>query len=324
MAESGLSHEGRGKNLSGRVFGLCNPMTPRRQSARNAGILLLLAGTLVVALADASAKWLTASYPTSQIIFVRATTGLVLVTLFIALFGKFSDLRSRRLHWHGVRAGLITVTMLGVYYALAHIPMVEVEAIGHAAPFFVGLLSPWFVRERVTGHNWLAIAIGFIGILIILRPDPERFHIAHVYMFFCALSYALLILIARRISDTEGVLAINFYIYPLTVAVTGFIASNVWVPPSPADWGMFLLQGLFATAATLLFIAGVRHVEAALAATLDYSTLIWVSIIGFTVWGESPDALTAVGILLIVASGIYVVRHSTRQIDESIVQTSEH
>ena len=299
-------------------------MSANRDARRNAGILLLLAGTLVVSLSDASAKWLTATYPTSQIIFFRASTGLVLVTLFIAGFGKFSDLQSRRMGWHGVRAALITVTMLGVYYALAHIPMVEVEAIGHAAPFFVGLLSPWFVRERVTGHNWLAIAVGFIGILIILRPDPERFHLAHVYMFFCALSYGALILIARKISDTESVLAINFYIYPLTVIVAGAMASTVWVPPTPGDWGMFLLQGVFATAATLLFIAGVRHVEAALAATLDYTTLIWVSIIGFTVWGESPDALTAVGILLIVTSGIYIVRHSTRQIDESIVQTSEH
>jgi drug/metabolite transporter (DMT)-like permease len=297
--------------------------SPRR-SARNAGILLLLAATLVVALADASAKWLSATYPTSQIIFVRCTIGLVLVTLFIAVFGSFRDLRSRRLHWHGVRAGLITVTMLGVYYALSSIPMVEVEAIGHAAPFFVGLFSPWFLRERVTGHNWLAIAVGFVGILIILRPDPERFHLAHVYMLLCAASYAALILIARKISDTESVLAINFYIYPLTVLVTAFISSQVWVPPTPADWGMFLLQGLFATAATLLFIAGVRSVDATLAATLDYTTLIWVSVIGFTVWSEVPDALTAAGILLIVASGIYVVRHSTRQIDESIVQTSEH
>lgn len=299
-------------------------MSARRHSARNAGIVLLLAATLVVALSDALAKWLSASFPISQIIFVRSTTGLVLVTLFIVLFGKFSDLRSRRMHWHGVRAALITVTMLGVYYALASIPMVEVESIGHAAPFFVGLLSPWFLRERVTGHNWLAIAVGFIGILIILRPDPERFHIAHVYMFFCAMSYATLIMIARRISDTESVLAINFYVYPLTVLITAFVASSVWVPPTPADWGIFLLQGASATGATLLFLAGLRSVDATLAATLDYTTLIWVSIIGFTIWGESPDALTAAGILLIVASGIYVVRHSTRQIDESIVQTSEH
>jgi len=293
-------------------------------SSRNAGILLLLAATLVVALADATAKWLSATYPTSQIIFLRSSTGLVLVTLFICLFGRFSDLRSRRLHWHGVRAGLITVTMLGVYYALANIPMVEVEAIGHAAPFIVGLLSPLFLKERVSGHNWLAIAVGFLGILIILRPDPERFHIAHVYMFFCAISYGLLILIARRISDTESVLAINFYIYPLTVLVTAFIVRGVWVPPTPGDWGMFLLQGVFATTATLLFLAGLRTVDATLAATLDYTTLIWVSVIGFSVWGESPDALTAVGILLIVASGIYIVRHSTKKIDESIVQTSEH
>ena len=297
---------------------------PSRQT-RNAGILLLLAATLLVALSDATAKWLAAAnYPISQIIFIRTSIGLLLVTAFVFMFGSVRDLRSRRLHWHGVRAALIAITVFGVYYALASIPMVEVEAIGHAAPFFVALFSPWFLKERVTAHNWLAIAVGFAGILIILRPDPERFHIAHVYMLFCAASYGALILVARRISDTESVLAINFYIYPLTVVIAGLMARGNWVAPSPTHWVMFLLQGMAATGAVLLFIAGVKHVEATLAATLDYTTLIWVSFIGFAVWGEHPDPLTAVGILLIVASGIYVVQHSTRQIDESIVQTPEH
>lgn len=291
---------------------------------KNAGILLLLAATLVVALADALAKWLAADYPVAQIIFVRSSIGLVLVTLFIACFGRFRDLRSRRMHWHLTRAGLITVTMFGVYYALGSIPMVEVEAIGHAAPFFVALLAPWFLKERVTREKWLAIALGFAGILVILRPDPERFHLAHVFMVLCAASYGALILIARRISDTESVLAINFYVYPLTVAVTALVSRGGWVAPGAADWGLFGLQGVFATVAVLLFIAGVRHVEATLAATLDYVTLIWVSLIGFAVWDEVPDLLTAAGIVLIVASGIWVVRHSSRQIDESIVQTSEH
>lgn len=294
------------------------------RSRRSAGILLLLGATLLVALSDAVAKWLAGSYPISQIIFLRAVTGLLLITACVFTFGSPRELRTRRPHWHAARAVLIAVTIFGVYYALASIPMVEVEAIGHAAPFFVAMASPWFLRERVTGHNWLAIAAGFLGILIILRPDPERFHIAHVYMLLCAASYGGLILIARRISDTESVLAINFYIYPLTAAVAGLMARNEWVPPPATDWVMFLLQGIAASGATLLFIAGVKHVEATLAATLDYMTLVWVSLIGFAVWGEMPDLLTAAGILLIVASGIYVVRHSTRRIDESIVQTTDH
>jgi drug/metabolite transporter (DMT)-like permease len=293
-------------------------------SRRSAGILLLLGATLLISLSDAAAKWLAGGYPIAQIIFLRSVVGLLLVTLFVFAFGNLRDLRSRRMHWHGARAVLLAVTIFGVYYALASIPMVEVEAIAHAAPFFVALASPWFLRERVTGHNWLAIAVGFVGILIILRPDPARFHIAHVLMLLCAASYAGLILIARRISDTESVLAINFYIYPLTIAVSGLAARGQWLPPPPADWVMFLLQGIAASGAVLLFIAGVKYVEATLAATLDYTTLVWVSLIGFAVWGEMPDLFTAIGILLIVASGIYVVRHSTRRIDESIVQATEH
>ena len=278
-----------------------------------------------MAFADALTKWLSASYGTPQIAFIRCTFGVLYVAAFVILSGRLHDLRTRRLHWHMLRALLVAAVILGVFYALAKIPMIEVEAIGHAAPFFVALLAPAWLKEQVTGHNWLAIGIGFLGVLIILRPDPGHFHIAHFIMFACALAYALLILLARKLSETETTLALTFYIFPPSALITGVFAwYSDWISPTVLHWGVFAAQSFFATIATLLFIAGVRRVDATLTATLDYTTLIWVALLGFAFWGETPDPITFFGIVLIVCGGVYIVRHSTRKMDESIVQQVEH
>lgn len=288
------------------------------------GIGLILGATLFVAAGDALAKWLLQTYPVLQFICIRSTCGLVIILLYLVAAGKLHELRTRRLRWHMLRAVLVAFVMIAIFYALANIPMVEVEAIGHAAPFFVAVVSPVMLKERVTGHNWFAIALGFIGVLIILRPDPSHFHVAHVVVLGGALGYALLILLARMLSATDTIFAISFYIYPLTAAATGFASYGTWMPPAIGDWLLFLACALVLTVAVLMFIAGVKHVDATLAATLDYVTLIWVALLGFIFWHEIPDPVTFAGIVLIVSSGIYIVRHSTRRIDESLVQTSDH
>lgn len=278
-----------------------------------------------MALADALTKWLSASYGTPQIAFIRCTFGALYMIAFVAVTGNVAALRTQRLDGHMARALLLTLVILGVFYALGSIPMIEVEAIGHAAPFFVALLAPALLRERVTGHNWFAIGVGFLGVLVILRPDPGHFHVAHLVMFACAFGYALMILLARGLSRTETTVALTFYIYPPSAVITGIVAwHSDWVPPGAVHWLVFALQSFFATLATLVFIAGVRRVDATLTATLDYMTLIWVALIGFVYWGERPDPVTFIGIVLIVAGGIHIVRHSTRRMHENIVQQVEH
>ena len=296
-----------------------------RANPRALGITYILAATLLVALADALTKWLSASFGTPQIAFIRCSLGALYMTAYVLATNRWQGLHTQRLGGHMTRALLVAGVILGVFYALAKIPMIEVEAIGHAAPFFVAVLAPVWLKEQVTGHNWGAIGVGFLGVLIILRPDPDHFHVAHIVMFACAVGYSLLILLARGLSRTETTLALTFYIYPPSVLITAlFLWGRAWLPPTVAHWGLFGLQSLFATVATLLFIAGVRRVDATLTATLDYFTLIWVALIGYAFWGEKPDPITFVGIVLIVCGGIYIVRHSTRRLDASIVQQVEH
>lgn len=285
---------------------------------------MLLAATLLISTGDALAKLLTETYPPAQIACIRACVGFLLVTLFAVFSGRLRELRTRKPHWHMCRALLLLAVMMGAYYALAHIPLVEIEAISHATPLFVAVLAPLLLRERVTGHNWLAIGIGMLGVLVILRPDPAHFRIAHVVMVGCAAAYAVLTILVRFLTRTDSVLSINFYIYPLAALLAALLARHGWVTPTPAHWGIFLAFGTCNTLAVLFYILGLRQVDAVLAATLDYLTLIWVTIYGALFWGQIPDPLTSVGVLLIVLGGIYIVRHSARRVDESLVQTADH
>lgn len=296
-----------------------------RTNPRALGIAYIIAATLLVALADALTKWLSAFHGTPQIAFIRCCFGALYMTAFVLATNSWQQLRTQRLGGHMLRALLVAGVILGVFYALGRIPMIEVESIGHAAPFFVAVLAPVWLKEQVSGHNWVAIGVGFLGVLVILRPDPDHFHIAHIVMFACALGYSLLILLARGLSRTETTLALTFYIYPPSVLITAlFLWHQPWLPPTPAHWCVFALQSLVATLATLFFIAGVRRVDATLTATLDYVTLIWVALLGYAFWGEKPDPITFCGIVLIVGGGIYIVRHSTRKMDATIVQQVEH
>lgn len=285
---------------------------------------MLLAATLLISTGDALAKWLAQTYPATEITCIRGATGSLLVLGFALATRRVKQLRTRRPEWHLVRALLVLSIMLGVYYALAHIPLVEIEAISHATPLFVAVLAPLLIKERVTGHNWLAVGLGLLGVLTILRPDPAHFQVAHLVMLGCALAYALLIILLRTLTQTESVLAINFYVYPLGALVAGLLAWHSWIPPTPVHWGLFAAFGTCNTLATLLYILGLRHIDAILAATLDYVTLFWVTIYGVVIWHEIPDSITGLGILFIVAGGVYIVRHSTRHVDESFVQTTDH
>jgi len=294
------------------------------QSAFQKGVLLTITATIMLASLDVFAKYLLESYSLYQTGFLRALIGFLLISIYVLATKSTHKLKTGKIHLHLVRAVIVTFLLISVYYAIASIPLVEVEAIGHAAPFFVALFSPLFLGEKVTRHSWVAIAIGFLGILIILRPDPTRFHLAHMLMVIAAASYAAMIMIARKLTETDSMLALNFYIYPLATVVLGFLTIGNWTSPTLIHWLYFVLMGICGTITIVLFTAAIKYIEATLVATLDYLLLIWVTILGYLYWGEYPDFVTSIGILLIVCSGIYIVRHSARKTDESIVKTTDH
>lgn len=273
------------------------------------GISYMAIGTLFFSMSDALGKWLTAIYPIIQISWIRSVLGIVIIVLYAVFSHRREQLRTSKPGWHLARSILSTGVMLGIFYGLKYLPLTEFVSIVFAAPFIIALLSPRFLNEPVASHSWLAIIIGFTGILIVLRPTPSHFHMAHLATLAVAASIAFLVLTARRLSTSESPVALNFYIYPFNIVVCFYWAVSDWVMPSATDWLLFIALGASSTAALVCFLQAMRYAQPAVVAPMDYIRIIWTALISYYIWQEIPDAFTWLGIAVIVASGMYIVSH---------------
>ena len=272
------------------------------------GISFMLAATVFYSLSDALGKWLVADYPILQVAWLRNVVGLILLTAVAVIGGRIMQLRTQRLGWHFLRSMISLTVTVCMFYGLKHITLAEFVAIIFATPFFVALLSPWLLGEQVPAGTWMAIAVGFAGILLVARPLPGHFHLAHLVTLFVAVMLSFLYIIARTLSTTETALALNFHIYPLSILLLAFPVTNHWVAPDTQAWILFALLGTCATLALWCILQAMRYAPPALVAPIDYARLIWITLLGYFIWGELPDGITVCGIVLIVASGIYVLR----------------
>jgi drug/metabolite transporter (DMT)-like permease len=283
-----------------------------RQHAPRLGIAFMLASTLFYSLADVISKWLVADYPVLQVAFLRNFFGMLILTGVALTGGRLPQLRTKRMLWHLLRSFISITVTVGMFYALKHISLAEFVAIIFAVPFFVAILSPWLLEEAVPASAWVAIAVGFAGVLLVARPVPGHFHLAHLVMLGVAILLSFLYLIARNLSPTETPLALNFHVYPFSVALLLVPVLDTWVMPTPGAWLLGFLLGLCATLALWTVLQAMRYAPPALVAPIDYARLVWITALGYFIWGELPDRITVAGIVLIVASGIYVLKQGRR------------
>ncbi|MBF8268657.1 MAG: hypothetical protein HW386_366 [Gammaproteobacteria bacterium] len=234
---------------------------------------------------------------------------MLLIFLAALLLGRTEQLRTTRPAWHLLRSAISALLLVGLFYGVKHIPLAEFVSIVFASPFFIALLSPLLLGEKVNKHSWIAIGCGFIGILLVTRPTLDHFHIAHLVVLGVSVLVALLVITARRLALTESPYALNFYLYPVTMIVFCQWAMTDWIAPTKTDWLLFLALGCSATAALGCTIQAIRYARPAMVAPIDYIRIIWVILIGYFVWGEIPEPLTWVGIVIIVISGVYIVSH---------------
>ena len=276
------------------------------------GIAYMFAGTVFFSIADASGKWLTADYPVMQIGWIRSCTGLVIIGLFALFTGRMQQLKTSKPGGHIFRSFLSSGTIIFIFYGLKYIPIAEYVSLTFAAPFIIALLSPLVLQEKVSRHSWIAIALGFVGIVIVLRPTPGHFHLAHLASLGVALSIAALSITARMMAKSETALALNFYIYPANIFISAYWAINTWVAPTTFDWVIFMMLGITATTALGCFIQSLRYAMPAVVSPIDYARMVWMIIFGYVFWGEVPAPITWLGMATIIASGIYVVSHGKK------------
>ena len=280
-------------------------------------------GYIVIAMAlfsamDAVAKWLVADFSIFQILAMRGVFSIILLLPLLARGKGISGvLRTQNLKGQILRSMLGIGAMFTFFAALRNMELADATAIGFSGSLFMAALSVPLLGERVGPRRWAAILVGFCGVLIIVQPGSSTFQAASVLVLFSALFYALMMITTRWLSRSESNVSMVFY-HSLVATVIGSVALPfVWVSPTPTDWVLFALMGLFATLAHLAIAEAFRSAPVAIVGPFEYSTLLWATIIGFVVWQDIPGPNVWYGSVLLIAAGIYILYRETKLASEA-------
>lgn len=205
---------------------------------------------------------------------------------------------------HLVRGLIYTGTMGCFVLGLTLMPLAEGTAIAFAAPLFVSLLSVPLLGEKVSMPVLCASLVGFVGVLVVVRPGSDGISLGALAMLGAAVFYALMMITARRYGAREHLWAMVFYMTLVPFVITGLALPLVWQAPEAAHWPAFLMAGVLGVGATAFITLAFRHAPAAIAAPFDYTAMLWAVLLGWLFWGELPDWGVWVGGTLIIASGL--------------------
>lgn len=280
----------------------------KRDDAVGAAVGWLLFGVFGGLGLDLCAKALLDTYPLEQFVFLRSLAGLCIFLLIGRQFGGIASLATRRWRWHLLRTLLASGAMFGFFYGLARMPLVNALTLGFTAPLMVTALSVPLLGEHVGWRRWLAVSLGFAGVLVILRPGLAPLTPAALAVLFAAFCYACLAITARHLGKTETSYSLSVYVIAGPLAISGLLSlDRAWVNPDAVGWLLFLGAGACSVVAWIGLIGGYRRASPAVLAPFEYTALVGGAAAGYLIWDEVPDRWVVTGALVIIASGIFVV-----------------
>jgi drug/metabolite transporter (DMT)-like permease len=300
------------------------------------GILSLVAAVSIMSIQDAIIKILSGTYAVHEIVFVRSLVAVPMLLAFVTFADGLASLRTRRLGLHLLRGAALFCAYMTYYVALATLPLAETIALYFTVPLFVAALSVPILGERVGPRRWAAIAVGFLGMLIIVRPDPGAIQPVALLPVLAALAYATSALLARKMGATErgGAMAFSAaLVYLIASGATGLVLApfadpaaanpsvrfllNPWIVPEMRDFLLMITTGIVSAFGFFLMTQSYRMAAANVVAPFEYTALPWGVLWGYVFFGNLPDRATLLGAAIIVGSGLYVLHRERRQFAES-------
>jgi drug/metabolite transporter (DMT)-like permease len=274
------------------------------------GVVLVTIAVLFFAVSDVVSKHLTMLYAVPLVMALRYGVNLILL---VAVLGRWGGMiRTQRTGLVMLRAVSLMMGSLTMGLALRYMPLGETVAIIYLSPFIVMLLSIPLLGERATTVGWIGASLGFVGVMLIIRPGAglHGFGVAlSLINAGCAATYHLL---SRVLARTETMAAMLFH--TAWVGLAGFsimlAATGIGPMPQGLDWALLLVLGVLATVGHFLFTAAYRQAPAALLAPMNYLHLVWAAILGWVVFGHSPDGITLAGMGLVAVAGAGIALHT--------------
>lgn len=271
-----------------------------------AGPLVMLLGMLLFALNDAMGKWLVSSYGLGQVILIRSVAALLILSPLLWKAGIEPIIKAERKGMQLARVIFSTAEVFCFYYAVMYLPLADVMTFWLAAPIYVAAAAPFLLGEHVGWRRWIAIAVGFIGVIITLEPSSAMFTMPAIISIIGSAAFAFMMISGRFLRGTPDTTLVLFQTGAAGLAGLVFAPFD-WSPiQSQTDLFLLGLLGVVAMSAHMLVNRALKMSDAATVAPLQYTLLLYAVIFGWMFFGDVPRLTMMVGAALIVASGLFI------------------
>ncbi len=276
------------------------------------GVLLLVLAMLLIPFNDAIAKILTARYPVAEIVWGRYIVHLLLLAPFVLLRYGPRAFWPEQTGLQVLRGALMVGATFFFFWALSRLPMANTVALIFFYPMVVTALSPLILKEHVGLRRWIAVFFGLIGTLIIVRPGTDVFQWWSLIALCGGSCYALFLIVTRKVAGSAPPLVTAGYAAVVGAVAMPLIMPGGWVVPNLADLGLFVAMGGVAAIAHVLIAKAVDYAPASLLAGFGYTEIVMATVLGYVIFGDFPDAWTWVGVVVIIAAGLYITMRERR------------
>lgn len=285
------------------------PQFIRQLSPTGMGVAVMLLGMLLFALNDAMGKWLVATYSLGQVILLRSAAAIIVLLPILWRTGLAGLVNIERRGLQVARVFFSTAELFCFYFAVAALPLADVMTYWLAAPIYVAALSPFLLGEKVGWRRWTAIAIGFVGVIIALKPSSASLTPAAFLSIAGSAAFAFMMISGRQLRNTPDTTLAFWQIIGAALAgiIAVLVAPTGWVPlESGFDLTLLGLLGVIAMLAHILVNRALKLADAATVAPLQYTLLLWAVVFGWLFFGDVPQSSIIIGAALIVVSGLYI------------------
>jgi drug/metabolite transporter (DMT)-like permease len=288
-------------------------------SKNQLGFLYMFISICAFSLMDIIVKW-SVDYPIGQVLFFRGFFGIIFYFFIIPRERLHNFYQTKRAGLHLLRCLSGLIALVSIFIALRELPLATVVSISFASPIFATILSIFFLSEKVGIFRWLAVVIGFIGILVITEPGITELNIYYIFPIIFCLGLSYVAITIRQLSSTEPVWLISFYFSLSITLLSLFTIPQGWVMPSFNHFILLSLVGIFGGVANLWLSQSYKYSEVSLVTPLKYLALVFAIFFGYLIWGEVPTIKTLMGAFLVIISTLIIFR---REIYKKKIISSE-
>ncbi len=278
------------------------------QSSNLRGILSMIVAVAAFSVMDVTMKRLVETYPPMQVTFLRAVTSLPFLLFATALFSRWRDLKPNRIGLHLMR-GFLGVAMLWLFvYAVRFLSLADAYTIYMSAPLLITALSVPILKEHVGWRRWVAIVLGLIGVIVVLKPTGEgMITIGGLAALASAVGYAISAITIKVLSRTDTGSATIFWALFFIALISGILTAFDWTPLRWEHWYLIVGVGFFGAVGQHFITYAFRQASPAVVAPIEYTALMWGMLFDWLLWLTLPNARMLFGAAIIVASGLYII-----------------